>query len=224
MKQTIQIFTFVSFLFASSTLVAQLDKSNGTNDKGKIKAFVLNNNKVAEQPTSITLNGTDGFKKAFDEEQEKLKEQQAEKAFENKGIITKELARKIKFQKFIEKNTLQIPMIDKDIGVFRTKSKNIYLNAFDYGEIDGDKITILKNGKPFLNEFFLFSQPKTKTIVIPLNEGFNLIEILAVHEGTLRPNTGAFTLFDDEKKEVFSDLWQLAKGAKVIAHIIREKK
>ncbi|MFB1040373.1 MAG: hypothetical protein QMC35_07935, partial [Polaribacter sp.] len=78
MKQTIQIFTFAYFLIVSSTLVAQLDKSNGTNNKGKIKAFVLNNSKVVEQPTSIALNGTDGFKKAYDKEQEKLKEQQKE--------------------------------------------------------------------------------------------------------------------------------------------------
>jgi hypothetical protein len=89
MKQTIQIFTFVFFLLSSSTLVAQLDKSNGANDKGKIKAFVLNNNKVAEQPTSVTLNGTDGFKKAYDKEQEKLKEQQKEEQLNKKGIISK---------------------------------------------------------------------------------------------------------------------------------------
>ena len=89
MKQTIQIFTFVFFMLSSSAFVAQLDKNNGTNDKGKIKAFVLTNNKVAEQPKSITLNGTDGFKKAFDKEQEKLKEQEKEEKLNKKGIISR---------------------------------------------------------------------------------------------------------------------------------------
>ena len=62
-----------------------------------------------------------------------------------------------------------------------------------------------------------------KVIKIPLDIGFNKIEILATSEGQFRPNSGAFTLFDNFKKEVFSDFWMLAKGAKVIAHIIRIK-
>ena len=41
MKQTIQIFTFVYFLLTSSTLVAQLDKSNGANDKGQDKGICI---------------------------------------------------------------------------------------------------------------------------------------------------------------------------------------
>ena len=114
-------------------------------------------------------------------------------------------------------------MIDKDIGVFRTKSLNINLFAFDFGTIDGDVVTIFKNGKPFKKDIALLKSGEIDVIVIPLDKGFNKIEILAVNEGRLRPNTGAFTLFDDFKKEVYSDLWNLAKGAKVIAHIIREK-
>ena len=83
-------------------------------------------------------------------------------------------------------------------------------------------ICLFKNGKTFVDTFTLFNQNKTKTIAVPLDKGFNKIEILAIDEGSMRPNTGAFSMFDDEKKEVFSDLWHLAKGAKVIAHIIRE--
>lgn len=224
MKLKIKLLFFSFFLLSVYQLSAQLDYNSGTKEKGETNVIILNNSKEVLKPSSLELQGNDGFKNAYKKENEKLKKVQKEKALNTKGILTKELARKIKFQKFIEKNTLQIPMIDKDIGVFRTKSANIYLNAFDFGRIDGDQVTVLKNGKPFIIKFTLFSRQKTKTIVIPLDEGFNLIEILAIDEGNYRPNTGAFTLFDDKHKEVFSDLWALAKGAKVIAHIIREKK
>lgn len=221
MKLKRKLFIFCFIIFSTLQLSAQLDNNSGSKEKIKVKSITLNSSKTVKKPTSLT-NTDAGFKDAYKKEKEKIKKQQAEKAFENKGIISKELARKIKFQKFIEKNTLQIPMIDKDIGVFRTTSKFIYLDAFDFGKIDGDKITVYKNGKTVVNSFTMFNQSKTKTISIPLDKGFNLIEILAVSEGSIRPNTGAFTLFDDEKEQVFSDLWSLAKGAKVIAHIIRE--
>ena len=127
------------------------------------------------------------------------------------------------YKKHMEKNSLQIPMIDKDIGVFKTTSVDINIDCFDYGVIDGDKITILKNDIPIVTNYILKREFTDKTIKIPLNIGFNKIEILATSEGQLRPNSGAFTLFDNFEKEVFSDFWMLAKGAKVIAHIIREK-
>ncbi|WP_299065233.1 hypothetical protein [uncultured Polaribacter sp.] len=223
MKNKLILFILFTCVFSTSNAFAQLDKNNGASNKGKIKAVILNNAKPVEKPKSIELKGNNGFKQAYDNEQKKLKKKQEEEKRLNKELLTTELLRKIKFQKFIEKNTFQIPMIDKDIGVFRTNSRNINLLSFDFGRIDGDKITILKNGKPIKENIILKDYYKTKSITIPLDIGFNKIEIKATDEGSYRPNTGAFTLFDDYKKEVFSDLWELAKGAKVIAHIIREK-
>ena len=224
MKLKIKLLFHTLLLLSVYQLSAQLDYNLGTKKKGETNAIILNNSKEVLKPSSLEVQGNNGFKNAYKKENEQLKKVEKEKALNTKGILTKELARKIKFQKFIEQNTLQIPMIDKDIGVFRTTSENIYLNAFDFGRIDGDQVTVLKNGKPFVINLTLFNRQKTKTIVIPLDIGFNLIEILSINEGNYRPNTGAFTLFDDENKEVFSDLWALAKGAKVIGNIIREKK
>jgi len=217
------ILLILAFFLALNSF-SQIDGSNGSQEKGKKKTIILNNSKEVKKPEAVDLDGTDGFKSAFEKEKEKLKKLKELDSFNKKGLITKELDRKIKFQKFIEKNTLQIPMIDKDIGIFRTKSLFINLFCFDFGQIDGDIITVLKNGKPFMENINLLAAGKIDIIKIPLDIGFNKIEILAVNEGGLRPNTGAFTLFDDFKREVFSDFWNLAKGAKVIALIIREPK
>jgi hypothetical protein len=112
-------------------------------------------------------------------------------------------------------------MINKDIGSFKTKSANMYLYTFDFGEYDGDKISILSNGKVIHENILLLPRTQMDRIRIPLVNGFNVIEILAIDEGRARPNTGAFNLQDEKGEEVFSDIWWLVKGAKVIAHVIR---
>ncbi len=54
MKQKNRIFTLLICILSTATFVAQLDKSNGTNNKGKIKATVLKNTKATEMPNSMS--------------------------------------------------------------------------------------------------------------------------------------------------------------------------
>ena len=223
MKLKIKFFFFTIILLSNHQLSAQLDNSSKNSAKGTVNILSLKTTKKAKKTTSVELKGNNGFKNAYDKQQEKLKEKQKEEKLNKKGILTKNMLKRNLFKQFMEKNSLQIPMIDKDIGVFTTTSVDINVDCFDYGIIDGDKITILKNNIPIVINYVLKREFTDKAIKIPLDIGFNKIEILATSEGQLRPNSGAFTLFDNFKKEVFSDFWMLAKGAKVIAHIIREK-
>lgn len=206
----------------STIAVSQIDTDKGNNKSNtiKFKAKV----KTTEKPEEINPSNTksDGFENAYNKEQKELQKKIKQQEEENKEIITPELQRKIQFNKFIEKNTIQLPKIDKDIGTFETKSKDLILYAFDYGRFDGDRVNIVLNGKTIYNRVLLTSNTRTK-YKIPLKIGFNVVEILAVNEGAYRPNTGAFTLIDNFKEKVFSDLWQLVQGAKVIAHVIRIK-
>lgn len=222
MRLTLQFSILLGCVLSTTTIFSQIDTNSGAKEKSKTKIILLENSKPVNKSKSIELDATQGFKKAYEKEKKKIKKKKKEEEIKNKGIITKELARKLSYQKFIEKHTLQIPMIDMDIGVFKTKSENINLFAFDFGTIDGDKIAIYKNGVLFKDNITLKASGGNEVVSIPLDIGFNKIEILALSEGTLRPNTGALTLFDDYKREVFSDLWNLAKGAKIIGHIIRE--
>lgn len=128
---------------------------------------------------------------------------------------------KQRFNKNIERSILNFPMIDMDLGSFRTKSKNINVSSYDFGLEDGDVISIFKNGILIIENYTL--QSTLKIFSIPLDIGFNKIEILAVDEGRYKPNTGAFSIYDDFKEVITTDLWVLAKGAKVIAIIIREE-
>ncbi|WP_408035107.1 hypothetical protein [Tenacibaculum aestuarii] len=213
----------IIFLFSiTSNVVAQMDGTIGGKEKGNTSFGIITAPaKEVTKPKNLDFNSDSGFKSAHQEQQKELEKQRAEREFENKGVITPELQRKITLQKKAEKYNLKIPLIDKDMGTFRTKSKNINIDAVDFGQIDGDIVTILNNGEPIIKNYYL--KHSAKKFSIPLKVGFNKIEILAVDEGSLRPNTGAFTVYDDFNEVVVSDLWQLAKGAKVIAMVIREE-
>ncbi|REH43943.1 hypothetical protein C7448_11250 [Tenacibaculum gallaicum] len=222
MRKNIHLF-FILFLCSITTKsFAQLDGSTGGKNKGNSSFGIITAPaKEIKKPKTLDFNNTNGFKTANSELQKELQKKQAQKDLENKGILTPELLRKITLQKKAEKFNLKIPLIDKDIGSFRTKSKNININAIDFGQVDGDIITVFNNGVPIIKNYYL--KHSLKKFKIPLELGFNKIEILAVDEGSLRPNTGAFTIYDDFDEVVISDLWQLARGAKVIALVIREK-
>lgn len=210
------LFTIICICF-TTIAVSQIDTDKGNNKSNtiKFKAKI----KTTEKPEELNPLNTNGFESAYTKKQKELQKKIDQEEKENKEIITPELKRKIQFNKFMEKNTLQIPKIDMDLGSFETKSDKLLLHAFDFGRFDGDRINIIINGKIIHENVLLKSFVETSSI--PLKLGFNVVEILAVNEGRLRPNTGAFKVVDTFGEKVLSDIWNLAKGAKVIAHVIR---
>ncbi len=210
-------FLLVGFLFISIvSLNAQEDKIGK-----KITVKINAKTKTIKAPTLLDINATNGFKNAYKNTQSKYKKIAAEKALKNKGIITPEMLKNQQLKKNLERGNIKIPMIDKDLGSFKTKSENINIMSSDFGTVDGDVISIYKNGKLIIDRYTLNS--RSKTFKIPLSIGFNRIDIIAIDEGELRPNTGHFIIYDDFKHTFKSDLWFLAKGAKVTAMIIRDK-
>ena len=210
-------FSIVGFLFISIvSLNAQEDKI------GKKKTVKINAKTSPIKPlNSLQINATNGFKNAYKNTQSKYKKIAEEKALINKGVITPEMLKNQRLKKNLERHNFRIPMVDRDLGVFRTKSPNINILSSDFGFIDGDVISIHKNGVLIVDNYILTA--KIKIFKIPLTEGFNKIEITAMDEGEFRPNTGHFVIYDDLKQTFISDLWYLAKGAKVYAMIIKEK-
>lgn len=222
MKKITTLFLLIFILCQTSISFAQLDGSFGGNKEGSSTLGKISTPATeVKKPKSLDFKNNDGFKKAYDKQQKEYKKKLVEKKLENKGIITPALRRKMTLQKKAEQYNLEIPMIDKDLGVFRTKSKNMSINAYDFGVEDGDIVSIYVNGKIVKKNYILLNTPSL--IKFPIGLGFNRIEIKAVNEGKLRTNTGAFTVYDDFGEVVISDGWVLARGAKVIALVIREE-
>jgi hypothetical protein len=212
-QRTLSIF---SFLFISMLSLNAQEDEIGKKKTIKINAKI----KTIKASTLLDINATNGFKNAYKNTQYKYKKIAEENALRDKGVITQEMQKNQLFKKNMERGNLKIPMIDRDLGAFRTTSKNIHIKSSDFGTVDGDIVSIYKNGKLIVNRYVLTG--RIKNFKIPLTKGFNKIEIIAIDEGRLRPNTGDFVIYDDLKQTFISDLWYLAKGAKVYAMIIRE--
>ncbi len=214
--------TKISFLLIAVALIISQSISSQEDKVGKKKSININATTIPlEKTKSLNINATNGFKSAYKNSLKTKTQAQIDAELKNKGIITAQMLAQMRMNKNAEKFSFQIPMVDKDLGSFNTKSANINIKSLDYGMYDGDVVSIYKNGILMVDNYTLKSH--TKTFKIPLDIGFNQIEILAIDEGKYRPNTGSFTFYDDFGDVVKSDYWALAKGAKVKALIIRNK-
>lgn len=223
MKSILKSFFLLSFIFITTSLSAQLDGNNGGKEKGKIKSIAIINAKEVTKPKSIELNGSEGFKKAFDEENEKLKEKQKEADLKNKGILTQEKLNEERFLKSFKKINGQyiIPIIDQDLGSIRTDSKSVNIICRDYQYPDGDRVTIYVNDIPVVVNLTLESN--YQKFNIPLVVGLNKIVIKALNQGTSGPNTAAFKVFNDAGELISSNEWNLATDAKATLIIAKDK-
>lgn len=77
------------------------------------------------------------------------------------------------------------------------RSDKIILHIWDDNKVDGDKVTILYNGKEVLSNFTITSSPKILEFETGGSE-LNIITIIAMSEGTEPPNTAMIKLIDGD--------------------------
>jgi len=202
---------------------AQLDNNSRNTDKGTVDIISLKTTKRAEKTSSIELKGNNGFKNAFDKEKEKLKRKKSESDFNNKGILTTAKLNEERFLKAFKKINGQYiyPKIDQDLGSFRTNSKSVNIICRDFQYPDGDRVTILINDVPVIQNIVL--QQNYQKFNIPLDIGINRIAFKALNQGSSGPNTAAFKVYNDAGVLISSNEWNLATGAKATLVIAKDK-
>lgn len=202
---------------------AQLDNNSRNTDKGTVDIISIKTTKRAEKTSSIELKGNNGFKNAFDKEKEKLKRKKSESDFNNKGILTTAKLNEERFLKAFKKINGQYiyPKIDQDLGSFRTNSKSVNIICRDFQYPDGDRVTILINDVPVIQNIIL--QQNYQKFNIPLDIGINRIAFKALNQGSSGPNTAAFKVYNDAGMLLSSNEWNLATGAKATLVIAKDK-
>ena len=202
---------------------AQLDNNSRNTDKGTVDIISIKTTKRAEKTSSIELKGNNGFKNAFDKEKEKLKREKNESDFNNKGILTTAKLNEERFLKAFKKINGQYiyPKIDQDLGSFRTNSKSVNIICRDFQYPDGDRVTILINDIPVIQNIVL--EQSYQKFNIPLDIGINRIAFKALNQGSSGPNTAAFKVYNDAGVLISSNEWNLATGAKATLVIAKDK-
>ena len=106
-------------------------------------------------------------------------------------------------------------------GEFKVYTKNIFIGCRDYGNVDGDLITIYLNGEKVIPLYELESGFNKYTFDLKI--GLNTLQIEALNTGEFYPNTGQFTFFDGNEKLITNQQWGLNTGYKAVFRIVRIK-
>ncbi len=107
------------------------------------------------------------------------------------------------------------------LGEFKSKSKYLKIVCRDHEFPDGDRVRLLNNDRPIIDNILLEAAPKE--FYIDLNEGFNKLDFLALNQGTSGPNTAAFSVYDDLGNLITSNEWNLITGVKASIVVIKEE-
>lgn len=208
-------------MLTSSITFSQVDTKTGPEKDGKKKAIISVSAKKVKKPKSLENDSKDGFKTAHTKEQKELAKKKKEQDLNNKGILTKAKIAEERFLNSWKKINAPYPVIDQDLGSFRTNSKAVRIVCRDFQYPDGDRVTIMVNDIPVVRNITLRSN--FQGFNIPLEVGINKISIIALNQGTSGPNTAAFKVYDDSGNVISSNEWNLATGAKAVILIAKDK-
>jgi len=97
------------------------------------------------------------------------------------------------------------------------KSDSLLLSLFDNGEIDGDTVSVLLNGKVIMPNQGLTSRAINKTIYLTPEMGDSLVLIMyAENLGSIAPNTGLLVIHDGEDVYEIRFSGDLKKNSSII--------
>ena len=208
----------VSGIFNKNTKTYKLKETQvlSTNSEANLNTFCYINMEITEKGklslkryegnfTGYFINGdTCASGNIILMEKEKL-EKKVEK-------IKKKIEKKIEKQKKEEINVLSTKILkDGDDMLINCYSDKITIYIWDANQEDGDKISLIVNGKYLLENYT--TKRKRKKIKYKLNEGENIIEITATNLGSNPPNTSRIEIVDSRTKYPIITQLELNKTA-----------
>jgi len=109
---------------------------------------------------------------------------------------------------------------DAYLGDIATVSDAANIVCRDFEYVDGDRVRIMVNDEVVVQNLTLDST--FRGINLKLGEGFNKIDFIALNQGDSGPNTAELRIYDDNKKLISSNQWNLATGAKATLIIVKK--
>ena len=203
-------------------MIAQVDTIVDSNKKitGKKVIIAIPTNKL-KKPTPLEINNDNGFKEAYGKKKRKDAIKKKEDDLQDKGILSAAKISEERFLKSWKKINAPYPKIDQDLGSFRTQSNSVRIICRDFQYPDGDRVTILINDIPVIQNIVL--QQNYQKFNIPIDIGINRIAFKALNQGSSGPNTAAFKVYNDAGMLISSNEWNLATGAKATLVIAKDK-
>ena len=159
------------------------------------------------------------YKNPIDNILQKIIDEENRTALNKKGIIDPQKLHENRLKKEMAELNRQYAKIDQYLGGFSSTSKTVTIVCRDFQYPDGDTVTIYLNESPVVRNVVLTTS--FQQFSLPLKRGMNVISFMALNQGSSGPNTAAFLVFDENGKEISSNEWNLATGAKATLSIAR---
>ena len=110
--------------------------------------------------------------------------------------------------------------VDMFLGEISTEGELINIVVRDHEYPDGDIIEVVVNDKIVLPAILL--SEKAVGFKLDLKTGFNVIDFVALNQGSSGPNTAEVRVYDDTGNLVGNNRWNLATGVKA-TYIVYKK-
>ena len=102
--------------------------------------------------------------------------------------------------------------VDQFLGEIRNDGEYVNIILRDHEYPDGDLIKVQVNENVVMPAILLTE--KAKGFKLDLKTGFNVVDFVALNQGSSGPNTAEIIVYDDEGKLVGTNRWNLATGVK----------
>jgi hypothetical protein len=102
--------------------------------------------------------------------------------------------------------------VDQFLGEIRNDGEYVNIILRDHEYPDGDLIKVEVNESVVMPAILLTE--KAKGFKLDLKSGFNVVDFIALNQGSSGPNTAEIIVYDDQGKLVGTNRWNLATGVK----------
>jgi len=102
--------------------------------------------------------------------------------------------------------------VDQFLGEIRNDGEYVSIILRDHEYPDGDLIKVEVNENIVMPAILLTE--KAKGFKLDLKSGFNVVDFVALNQGSSGPNTAEIIVYDDQGKLVGTNRWNLATGVK----------
>ena len=102
--------------------------------------------------------------------------------------------------------------VDQFLGEIRNDGEYVNIVLRDHEYPDGDLIKVQVNEDVVMPAILLTE--KAKGFKLELKSGFNVVDFVALNQGSSGPNTAEIIVYDDQGKLVGTNRWNLATGVK----------
>ena len=110
--------------------------------------------------------------------------------------------------------------VDQFLGEIRNDGEYVNIILRDHEYPDGDLIKVEVNENVVMPAILLTE--KAKGFKLDLKSGFNVVDFVALNQGSSGPNTAEIIVYDDQGKLVGTNRWNLATGVKATYIIYKE--